>query len=225
MKRLVVLMLSMTLLITACTVNPGTSPGPGSPSFSSSPVTTTQPSAMAMTVGKTSDNISRERAIEIASAKMQPEVVKRAAISAELRGGSWEVTFDDLNAAADELKPFPFWHDGPPDADGNPPTDPYPGIWQIVIVEVDSTTGELRGLRALHEAKPGPYMSEAEAIEHARKAARTMDFADWESDATVQSYLEGDMWTVIFWDEGNPERRITITIDAADGDPVVIKRG
>ncbi len=217
-------MLSVALAATACTAKQETSRDSRSPSFSSTSVATTQPIAGVAVGGQTGDNMSRERAIEIASAKMQPGVVARATISAELSGSSWVVVFDNLNATADELRPFPFWHDGPPDLSGKPPVDPYPGIWQTVRVELDAATGDLRGVSAFQQAKPGPYMSETEAVERAREAARTTDFG-WESSATVQAYLERDMWTVIFAEEGNPEHRITVTIGAVDGDPVVIKKG
>ena len=82
--------------------------------------------------------ISREQAIETAAKMLPASIVARADIKAEVRDQYWEVIFDNLNAKADELMPFPL--KGPPP--GGSASEAYPGIYQSVVITVDAETGE-----------------------------------------------------------------------------------
>jgi len=81
--------------------------------------------------------ISREQAIETAVRGLPPSIIARADIRAEVRDQYWEVIFDNLNAEADELIPFPL--KGPPP--GGSASEAYPGIYQSVVITVDAETG------------------------------------------------------------------------------------
>ncbi|OGO22208.1 MAG: hypothetical protein A2144_05140 [Chloroflexi bacterium RBG_16_50_9] len=168
----------------------------------------------------TSDNqpISREQAIEMAVRGLPPSIVARADINAEVHGWYWEITFDNLNAKADELMPFPL-KGPPPPPPGQVTTDPYPGIWQSVIITFDVKTGDSRGISARRAPRPGPYISREQALESAREDVLgfPMD-ASWISRAKVEAYLQGDIWIVLFWEEGSQENRLKARVDAVTGE-------
>jgi len=82
--------------------------------------------------------VSREQAIETAAKMLPASIVARADIKTEVQGRYWEVIFDNLNAEADELMPFPL--KGPPP--GGSASEAYPGIYQSVVITVDAETGE-----------------------------------------------------------------------------------
>lgn len=52
--------------------------------------------------------ISKEQAIETAAKMLPASIVARADIKTEVHGWYWEIVFDNLNAKADELMPFPL---------------------------------------------------------------------------------------------------------------------
>jgi len=81
--------------------------------------------------------ISRVQAIETAAKMLPASIVARADIKAEVHDQYWEVIFDNLNAKADELMPFPL--KGPPP--GGSASEAYPGIYQSVVITVDAETG------------------------------------------------------------------------------------
>ncbi len=153
--------------------------------------------------------ISREQAIETASKRLPASIVARSDIKAELHGWYWEIIFDNLNAEADELMPWALKHPPPP-SPGQPAPEPYPGIWQSVIVTIDAQGGTLRSMGARKAPKPGPYVSQEQAISSA-KANMTLNreggiwienAEDWFENASVEAYLRGDTWIVLFWEEG-----------------------
>jgi len=162
--------------------------------------------------------ISRGQAIEMATRGLPPSIVSRSDIRAEVHGWYWEVTFDNINAEAEELMPYPL-KPPPPPAVGQSASEPYPGIWQSVIITVDAQTGDSRSISARREAKPGPYVSQEQAIESAREGVLgfTMD-ASWIARAKVEAYLQGDTWIVLFWEEGSQDNRIKAWIDAVTGE-------
>jgi len=162
--------------------------------------------------------ISREQAIETAVRGLPPSIVARADIKAEVHGWYWEVTFGNLNAKADELMPYPL-KPPPPGPTGQVTTDPYPGIWQSVIITIDAQTGDPRSTGARRAPRPGPYVSQEQAIESAREGVRgfPMD-ASWIARAKVEAYLQGDTWVVLFWEEGSQDNRIKARVDAVTGD-------
>ena len=82
--------------------------------------------------------VSREQAIETAAKMLPASIVARADIKTEVQGRYWEVIFDNLNAEADELMPFPL--KGPPP--GGSASEAYPGIYQSVVITVDAETGD-----------------------------------------------------------------------------------
>jgi len=94
--------------------------------------------------------ISREQAIETAAKMLPASIVARADIKAEVRDQYWEVIFDNLNAKADELMPFPL--KGPPP--GGSASEAYPGIYQSVVITVDAETGDPKS--AVARETPGP---------------------------------------------------------------------
>ncbi len=161
--------------------------------------------------------ISKGQAIETAAKTLPKSIVDRADISAEIHGWYWEVIFDNLNALADELMPFPL-KGPPPPPPGQPTTEPYPGIWQAVIIAVDSQTGDLKSAGACRAPQPGPYVSESKAIESAREFVLRVTDWSWNIDnAKVEAYLVGDIWTVLFWEEGSTDNRIKASVDAVTG--------
>jgi len=162
--------------------------------------------------------ISRQQAIETAVRGLPPSIVARAGINAEVHGWYWEITFDNLNAKADELMPYPL-KPPPPGPTGKITTDPYPGIWQSVIITVGVQSGDLKSTGARKAPRPGPYVSREKAIESAREDVLgfPMD-ASWISRAKVEAYLQGDTWIVLFWEEGSQENRLKAWVDAVTGE-------
>jgi hypothetical protein len=136
--------------------------------------------------------ISREQAIETASKTLPPSIVSRAKIQAEIHGWYWEVIFDNLNATAAELMPWPL-KGPPPPPPGQPTPEPYPGIWQTIIATVDTQTGDLHSIGARHAAEPGPYIGMEQAIQSARELMLQIPTdVSWVEKAKVEAYLRGD---------------------------------
>jgi hypothetical protein len=161
--------------------------------------------------------ISREQAIETAAKTLPASIVARADIKAEVHGWYWEIVFDNLNAKADELMPYPL-KPPPPGPTGQVTTDPYPGIWQTVIITFDAQTGDLKSTGARRAPRPGPYVSQSQAIESARE--RVLGFpmdVSWIGRAKVEAYLQGDTWIVLFWEEDSEDNRIKASVDAVTG--------
>lgn len=160
--------------------------------------------------------ITREQAIETAAIILSSSVVARSVIRAELHGWYWEVIFDNLNATADELMPRvlkpPLLR--PP---GEPTVEPYPGIWQSVVIRVDVQDGGIFTSSARRAPRPGPYLSQSQAIEAAMRS--TPPDPSWADRAKVEAYLVGDVWTVPIWEEGSADRRhrILAWVDAVTG--------
>jgi len=146
-----------------------------------------------------SPEISREQAIELAT-NMLPEsvaaIVARGDVRAELHGWYWEVTFDNINAEAEELMPFPL-RSPPP---GGSASKAYPGIYQSVVLTVDAETGDPLSAGASKEPRPGPYVSREQAISSARERITTGISETWLERAMVEAYLRGDIWIVLFWE-------------------------
>jgi len=94
--------------------------------------------------------ISREQATETAAKMLPASIVARADIKAEVRDQYWEVIFDNLNAKADELMPFPLKSPPP----GGSASEAYPGIYQSVVITVDAETGDPKS--AVARETPGP---------------------------------------------------------------------
>jgi hypothetical protein len=166
--------------------------------------------------------VSRQQAIEIASETLPSSIVERAEISAALHGWYWEVVFDNLNAEADELMPWPL--KGPPPAPpGEPTPEPYPGIWQTVIITVDAGTADIKSAGARQEPEPGPYIDREQAIKNARNMMfqTPLEFGwgvevTWFEKAEAEAYLRGDTWIVLFWKDGT-DNRFSVTVNASTG--------
>ncbi len=162
--------------------------------------------------------INREQAIETAKRGLPASVIARADISAEVHGWYWEITFDNLKATADELMPYPL-KSPPPGPTGQPATDPYPGIWQSVIITVDAQTGNPKSTGARRVPRPGPYVSQGQAIQSARGGVLRFPVdVSWIAGAKVEAYLQGDTWIVLFWEEGSENHRIKTRVDAVTGE-------
>ena len=112
--------------------------------------------------------ISREQAIETASKTLPASMVDRAVITAEFHVWYWEVIFDNLNAEAGELMPWPLKRPPTPPP-GQPTTEPYPGIWQSVIITINAETGDIKSAGARQAPEPGPYVSREQAMQNARE--------------------------------------------------------
>lgn len=161
--------------------------------------------------------ISQGQAIETAAKGLPASIVARSDIKAEVHGWYWEVIFDNLNAKAAELMPYPL-KPPPPGPTGQPTTDPYPGIWQRVIIKVDAQTGDLRSTGARRAPRPGPYVSQEQAIESARERVLIFPMdVSWIGRAKVEAYLQGDTWIVLFWEESSEDNRIKASVDAVTG--------
>jgi len=169
--------------------------------------------------------ISREQAVETATRGLPPSIVARSDIRAEVHGWYWEVIFDNLNAKADELRPYPL-KPPPPAPAGQPPSEPYPGIWQSVIATVDTQTGDLKSMGARQAPEPGPYVSEEQAISSAQEYVKVSLYEEaWIENASVEAYLRGDTWIVLFWEEGASAKdsraldvhRFRVSVDAVTG--------
>jgi len=174
--------------------------------------------------------ISREQAIELAT-DMLPEsvaaVAARGDVRAELHGWYWEVTFDNINAEAEELIPFPLRR--------SPPGGSASEAYQSAVITIDAETGHLRSAGAYKEPKPGPYVSRERAIESARESVLgfLMD-PSWLERAKAEAYLRGDIWIVLFWEEGASiedrssglsVNRFQVSVDAVTGKVVRTRRG
>lgn len=168
--------------------------------------------------------ISREQAVDTASKTLRPSIVSRAEIKAEIHGWYWEVIFDNLNAQADELMPFPL-KGPPPPPPGQPTPEPYPGIWQSVVITIDAQTGRTSSAGARRAPRPGPYVSQAQAVGSAREFVLRVAEWSWTAKANVEAYLQGDIWTVLFWEEGQTENRIKASVDAVTGAATGARRG
>ncbi len=168
--------------------------------------------------------ISKEQAIETASKTLRPSIVGRAEIKAELHGWYWEVIFDNLNAKADELMPWPL-KGPPPPPPGQPTAEPYPGIWESVIITVDVQAGHLQSAGARRAPKPGPYISQSQAIESAKGFVLRVSEWSWIDKAKLEAYLLGDIWTVLFWEEGSADNRVKASVDAVTGAATGAGRG
>lgn len=164
--------------------------------------------------------ISKEQAIETAARGLPASIVGRADIKTEMHGWYWEITFDNLNAKADELMPFPL--KPPPPAGGfgcSKLPESYQGVFQSVIITVDAQTGQSRSMSARRAPKPGPYISREQAIQSARE--RVLGFpmdVSWLGRAKVESYLQGDTWVVLFWEESSEDNRIKARVNAVTGE-------
>jgi len=197
--------------------------------FFPTPQKTPPPSA---TTSETS-RISREQAIDLATDMLKgtvAAVVARGNVRAELHGWYWEVTFDNINAEAEELMPFPL-RSPPP---GGSASEAYPGIYQSVVITVDAETGDPRSAGASKEPKPGTYVSRERAISSARERITTWISEAWLEKAMVKAYLRGDIWIVLFWEEGASiedrssglsVNRFQVSVDAVTGEAVRSRRG
>lgn len=61
-------------------------------------------------------------------------------------------------------------------------------------------------------------MNQEQAIESARE--RVLRFpmdASWIEKAKVETYLQGDIWIVLFWEDGSKDNRIKASVDAVTG--------
>lgn len=168
-------------------------------------------------------NISREQAIQIASKTLPSSIVNRAEIKAELRVWYWEVTFGNLNAKADELMPWPLKPPPPPPL-GQPTTEPFPGIWQSVIITVNAQTGNIKSTTAQKAPVPGPYVSQEQAINNAMSSLLETPpplnwgiEISWFEKAQVEIYLRGDVWVVLFWEFGSTDNRFIVIVNAVTG--------
>ena len=171
-----------------------------------------------------SPEISREQAIEIATNMLTDlpvaAVVARADVRAELHGWYWEVTFDNVDATYDELMPFPL----KPPPPGGSASKAYPGIYQSVVLTVDTETGNPLSAGASKEPRPGPYVSKGQAIGSARGYMAQIPEA-WIEGANVAAYLRGDTWIVLFWEDGSKDNRIKVSVDAVTGTATGASRG
>jgi hypothetical protein len=177
--------------------------------------------------------ISRERAIELATDMLKgpvAAVVARGNVRAELHGWYWEVTFDNINAEAEELMPFPL-RSPPP---GGSASEAYPGIYQSVVITVDAETGDPLSAGASKEPRPGPYVSREQAISSARERITSGISETWLERAMVEAYLRGDTWIVLFWEEGASiedsssglsVNRFRVSVDAVTGEAEGLRRG
>jgi len=181
-----------------------------------------------------SPEVSREQAIEIATNMLTDlpvaAVVARGDMRADLHGWYWEVTFDNVDATYDELMPFPL----KPPPPGGAASKAYPGIYQSVVISVDAETGDPRSAGASKEPKPGPYVSRERAISSARERITTWISEAWLERAMVKAYLRGDIWIVLFWEEGASiedrssglsVNRFQVSVDAVTGEAVRSRRG
>ena len=114
----------------------------------------------------------------------------RADVKAELHGDVWVVTVDNLNATCQELLIAKCGGPHPPQ--GAP--EPTPVVYRCLIVDVYAETGETKAYR-LCNPKPGPYISEEEAIASAKKEIP----AEVAARADIYAYMKADEWVVMFY--------------------------
>jgi len=168
--------------------------------------------------------MSRGQAIETASKMLPASIVARSDIEAELHGWYWEITFDNINAEAEELMPWAL-KPPPPPSPGQTASEPYPGLWQSVIVTIDAPEGTLRSMGASQAPRPGPYVSREQAISSAKEHMNLYG-EGWIENASVEAYLRGDIWIVLFWEKGatieDPRapdiHRFEVKVDAVSGE-------
>ncbi len=164
--------------------------------------------------------INREQAIELATGMLKgpvAAVVARGDVTAQLHGWYWEVTFDNVDATHDELEPFPLM--GPPPGGGfgcAKSTDEE--IYKSVVIAIDADTGDPVSAGANKEPRPGPYVSRTTAINSARERITTRLPEAWLERAKVEAYLRGDVWIVLFWENGSKGNRIKASVDAVTGE-------
>lgn len=169
-------------------------------------------------------SISQEQAINTAAETLPISIVTRSEIRAELHGWYWEVIFDNVNATYGELTPMPL----KPPLQG--PTSTSPGkcefipeaneeVFRSVVITVDAQTGVVLSASAQKAPRPGPYVSQEQAIASAREyAERIPDDLRWLGRARIEAYLRGDIWFVLFWEEDSAtENRISVSVDAGTG--------
>jgi hypothetical protein len=160
-------------------------------------------------------------------------LVDRAdSISAEMRGWYWEVTFHNVDADGDELMPFPF--KGFPPGSGRS-DDPYPGKWQSVAVMLYADSGFPRGGDAWKSPRPEPYITASQSVQIARQAGFGFPKdppeglpppdASWVDDPSVEAYLRGDTWIVLFGVGGSADNRWIAEVDAVTGEWKRTSRG
>jgi len=138
-----------------------------------------------------SSSISQEEAIEVALKALQPSMRPRADVKAELHGDVWVVTLDNLNATCQELL-IPKCG-GPQPPPGTP--EAKPEVYRCLIVDVDAETGETKAYM-LCNPKPGPYISEEEAILSVNKRFPVEAAAC----ADIYAYMKADEWVVTLCD-------------------------
>jgi hypothetical protein len=192
-------------------------------------VSPTVPASPPTSVPALTANINREQAIAIASKTLPASIVERADISSEFHVWYWEIVFDNLHAGAEELMPYPL--KPPYQPPGQPTVNPYPGIWQSVIITINAETGDLKSAGAQKAPEPGPYVSREQAIQSAREMMlRTPDGINWGvgtawfNSAQADAYLRGDRWIVLFWDEGIINH-FKMTVNAKTGEASGASRG
>ena len=86
------------------------------------------------------------------------------------------------------------------------------------MITVDAQTGDPLSAGASKAPRPGPYVSQQQAISSAREYIPRIpaDLA-WTEKARMEAYLRGDLWFVLFWEEGLIENRIRVSVDAVTG--------
>jgi len=163
--------------------------------------------------------ISREQAIELATDMLTvpvAAVVARGDVTAQLHGWYWEVTFDNVDATHSELEPFPLM--GPPPGGFGCSESTDEGIYKSVVIAIDADTGDPVSAGASKEPRPGPYVSRSGAINSARERITTRLPEAWLERARVEAYLRGDVWIVLFWEDGSKDNRIKASVDAVTGE-------
>lgn len=61
-------------------------------------------------------------------------------------------------------------------------------------------------------------MSQEQAIQSAREfMLRIPPDVAWVEKAKVEAYLQGDIWTVLFWEEGSKDNRFRVSVNAVTG--------
>jgi hypothetical protein len=163
--------------------------------------------------------ISREQAIELATDMLKgpvAAVVARGDVTAQLHGWYWEVTFDNVDATHNELEPFPLM--GPPPGGFGCSKSTDEEIYKSVVIAIDADTGDPVSAGANKEPRPGPYVSRTTAINSARERITTRLPEAWLERAKVEAYLRGDIWIVLFWEDGSKDNRIKASVDAVTGE-------
>jgi len=92
------------------------------------------------------------------------------------------------------------------------------GIYKSVVIAIDADTGDPVSAGASKEPRPGPYVSRSGAINSARERITTRLPEAWLERARVEAYLRGDVWIVLFWEDGSKDNRIKASVDAVTGE-------